>query len=125
MTRDDAVAFAAEWAEAWNERAVDRVLGYFSEDVTFTSPAAMAVVGAGTVRGKTALRAYWTGAMGRIGSLRFAVDRVMWDVVTRELAIIYVSSVNGQGKRVSENLTFGPDGLVVSAEVFHGVSVAP
>jgi ketosteroid isomerase-like protein len=45
MTRDEAVAFAAEWADAWNQRAVERVLGYFSEGVTFTSPTAMAVVG--------------------------------------------------------------------------------
>jgi hypothetical protein len=123
MTRDDAVAFAAQWADAWNELAVDRVLGYFSEDVTFASPTAMAVVGAGTVRGKAALRAYWSSALAHIGALRFVVERALWDDTTRELAIIYVSRVNGRAKRVSENLTFGPDGLVVSAEVFHGVSV--
>lgn len=125
MTRDEAVAFANGWAAAWNERAVERVLGDFSEHVIFTSPTAMAVVGAGTVRGKAALRDYWTRAMGRIGSLHFTVDRVMWDDVTRELAIVYVSNANGQAKRVSENLTFGSDGLIASAEVFHGVGVDP
>ena len=121
MTREEANAFAVEWAAAWNERAVERVLGRFSENITFTSPTALAVVGTGTVRGKAALRAYWTSAMSRIGSLRFAIDRVVFDPVTRELAIVYGSDIDGRTRRVSENLLFGSDGLILSAEVFHGM----
>lgn len=122
MTRYEATAFAADWAAAWNERDAERVLGYFREDCSFTSPTALAVVGVATVHGKAALRAYWAKALERIYSLRFEIDRVIWDAVTREIAIIYVSVVDGRRKRVSENLTFGPDGLVASAEVFHGVA---
>ena len=122
MTRDEARAFADEWAAAWNDRAVERVLSRFDDDVSFTSPTALAVVGIATVRGKQALRDYWNTALARIGSLRFAVDRVSWDPVSRELAIIYVSDT-GRKKRVSENLVFGANGLVVSAEVFHGVEL--
>ena len=120
MTRNEARALADEWAAAWNDRAVERVLSRFDDDVSFTSPTALAVVGAATVRGKQALRDYWTTALARIGSLRFAVDRIAWDPDSRELAIIYVSDT-GRKKRVSENLGFGANGLVVSAEVFHGV----
>jgi len=122
MTRDEARAFADEWAAAWNDRAVERVLSRFDDDVSFTSPTALAVVGVATVRGKQALRDYWNTALARIGSLRFAVDRVSWDPLSRELAIIYVSDT-GRKKRVSENLVFGANGLVVSAEVFHGVEL--
>jgi ketosteroid isomerase-like protein len=122
MTREESVTFAHQWASAWNEMAVERVLAHFTEDVVFTSPTAAAIVGAGTLRGKEALRAYWTKALERHASLHFAVDRVVWDPTTRELAIIYLSHTAGGKRRVSENLTFGPDGLVVSAEVFHGVS---
>jgi steroid delta-isomerase len=121
MTREQAVTFANEWAAAWNARAVERVLSHFSDDVTFRSPTALAVVGVATVQGKAALRAYWMKALERIGSLHFTVDRVAWDAAARELAIIYVSDVDGRAKRISENLTFGTDGLVVSTEVFHGV----
>jgi len=121
MTRYEATAFASDWAAAWNERDAERVLGYFREDCTFTSPTALAVVGVATVRGKTELRAYWSKALERIGSMRFEIDRVIWDAATREIAIIYVSDVDGRRKLVSENLTFGPDGLVASAEVFHCV----
>jgi ketosteroid isomerase-like protein len=122
MTREDAMSFAASWAAAWNERHVERVLSFFSDDIAFVSPTALAVVGTATVRGKAALRHYWEIAMSRIGSLRFTIDRVVWDAATRELAIIYVAEIDGRGKRVSENLTFGTDGLVISAEVFHGVT---
>ena len=122
MTRSEAERFAADWAAAWNERAVETVLEHFHQDVTFTSPTALAVVGAATVRGKDALRAYWTTALARIGSLRFTVDRVLWDPERRELAILYTSQIDGKAKRVSENLIFDADGLVQAAEVFHGVT---
>jgi hypothetical protein len=46
----------------------------------------------------------------------------MWDPASRELAIIYDSNIDARHRRVAENLTFGLDGLVVSAEVFHSVT---
>jgi hypothetical protein len=122
MTRESCERFAARWAEHWNRRDVEGVLAHFHEDVVFTSPTALAVVGSPAVRGKDALRAYWTTALGRIESLRFIVDRIVWDPTTRELAIVYTSTINGAAKRVSENLTFDGHELVVSAEVFHGVA---
>jgi hypothetical protein len=124
LTREFAETFAAQWAEAWNGRAVEAVLEHFHDDVVFTSPTALAVVGSPIVRGKPALRAYWTAALSRITSLRFTLDRVVWDPARRELAIIYTPDIDGQSKRVSENLTFDEHGQVVSAEVFHGVPVA-
>ncbi len=111
-----------DWAAAWNARDIERVLKLFSEDITFVSPTALAVTGAATVRGQAALRAYWSLAMSRIGSLKFTLDRVVWDAATRELAIIYVSDIDGKTRRVSENLTFSENGLVSSAEVFHGIT---
>lgn len=121
MTREISETFAVQWAEAWNRRAIEVVLEHFHEDVIFISPTALAVVGSPVVRGKNALRAYWTAALARVTSLRFTVDYVLWDPVRRELAIIYTSHTDGKSKRVSENLTFNEFGEVVSAEVFHGV----
>ncbi|MDE3244220.1 MAG: nuclear transport factor 2 family protein [Nitrospirota bacterium] len=121
MTRDEAEAFAVCWAEAWNVRAVETVLEHFHQDVVFTSPTAFAVVGSPIVRGKEALRAYWTAALARVSFLRFTVDHVLWDPVRRELAIIYTSEKDGQTKRVSENLRFNECGQVVAGEVFHGI----
>jgi len=121
MTHETCEAFAARWAEAWNRLDIEAVLEHFHEDVIFISPKALAVVGTPSVRGKDALRAYWTAALARVNSLRFTVDRTLFDPVRRELAIIYTSDINGEAKRVSENLTFDEHGQVVSAEVFHGV----
>jgi hypothetical protein len=109
------------WAEAWNRRDVEAVLAHFHDDVLFTRPTALAVVGSASVHGKQALRDYWNTAMGRITSLRFTVDRALWDPRRRELAIIYSADIEGKSRRVSENLTFDESGLVTSAEVFHGV----
>jgi len=97
------------------------VLEYFADDVEFTSPTAASVVGRFTVQGKEALRTYWATALSRIGSIQFTLDHVVWDAHSRELAIIYTAHIDGRSRRVSENLTFGPDDLVVSGEVFHGV----
>lgn len=120
MRREEAQAFAERWAAAWNERDVEVVLAQFDDEVRFTSPTALAVIGDSTLCGKQALRHYWNTALARIASLRFSVDRVLWDADTRELAIIYDAEIDGRTRRVSENLIWGADGLVVSAEVFHG-----
>ncbi|HZM49688.1 MAG TPA: nuclear transport factor 2 family protein [Vicinamibacteria bacterium] len=122
MTTDDARTFAARWAQAWNSRDIDQVLAHFHDEVVFTSPTALAVMGTPTVRGKESLRAYWTTALSRLTSLRFTVDRVVWDSDSRELAIIYTSETDGKARRVSENLVFNSAGEVVVAEVFHGVA---
>lgn len=63
--------------------------------------------------------------MTGIASLRFVVDRALWDAERRELAIIYTASIDGRVKRVSENLTFGTGGKIVAAEVFHGIPGDP
>ena len=122
MTSDDARGFAAQWAEAWNSRNIEQVLAHFHDEVEFTSPTALAVMGIPTVRGKASLREYWTKALARLASLRFTVDRVVWDPDSRELAIIYTSETDGKTRRVSENLRFNAAAQVVVAEVFHGVA---
>jgi ketosteroid isomerase-like protein len=122
MTRDDAQRFAVRWAQYWNEGDVEKVLAHFGDDTVFTSPTAAEIVGTAVVRGKDALRAYWTTALQRIGSVHFSVDHVLWDETRRTLAIIYTAKMSGRARRVSENLQFGSDDLIVAAEVFHGVA---
>lgn len=122
MTRDEAQHFASRWAEHWNQGDVEKVLAHFSDDTIFTSPTAAEVLGTAVVRGKDALRAYWTTALKRIGPVHFSVDHVLWDETRRELAIVYTAKMAGRSRRVSENLRFGSGDLVVAAEVFHGVA---
>ena len=120
-TRTDAEKFAVDWAQAWNRRDVEAVLAHFRDDIIFASPTALAVTGSSVVHGKDALREYWTKALARTGSIEFRVIRVLWDAASRELAIIYLAAIDGRSGTVSENLIFDQDGLVATAEVFHGV----
>lgn len=122
MTREEAEAFAEDWAAAFNNRDVERILNLYDDDVLFISPRAAAVVGESAVRGKQALRAYWNHALSYVDSLTFVIDRVLWDATAQELVIVYLSDINGNKQQVSENLRFGPNGLIVQTEVFHGVA---
>lgn len=117
----DPEGFAREWAEAWNARDLDRVLRHFEADVVFSTPKALDAVGRPTVRGVTELRGYWEKALSRITSLRFSVERVVWDGARRELGIVYDREVNGVRDRALELLQFGAAGRVTSGEVLYGV----
>jgi ketosteroid isomerase-like protein len=120
VTRAQAERLAREWIDAWNRRDIEPVLAMYADDLSFTSPTAFEVTGAPTVRGKAALRTYWRAALARIGSLRFSLDRISWDDDGQELGILYTSEIDGQPKKVMELFRFGPDGLAVATEVFHG-----
>ncbi len=60
-------AFAEQWVQAWNAHDVEAVLAHFADDVVFTSPVAARVLPetGGVVRGKDALRDYWTTALAQ------------------------------------------------------------
>jgi ketosteroid isomerase-like protein len=73
MEQDEAAAFARTWVEAWNDHDVEAVLRHFADDVVFTSPTAARVVpgSGGVIRGKPALRSYWTEALRQNPELHF------------------------------------------------------
>ncbi|WP_042434405.1 nuclear transport factor 2 family protein [Streptacidiphilus anmyonensis] len=74
MDRESIERFVNSWASAWNTHDVEAVLAHFAEDVVFSSPVAARVLGSdGVVRGKDALRAYWTEALTLVPDLRFEV----------------------------------------------------
>lgn len=102
--------FVEGWVQAWNAHDLDAVLAHFADDVTFTSPVAAQLLDGsdGVIRGKAALREYWTEGLRRIRDLRFEV--VGTYVGVRTLVIHYR---NQKGGLVNEVLTF--DGPLVVA----------
>ena len=60
---------------AWNAHDIEAVLGHFHDDVLFTSPVAARVLPetGGVVRGKDALRHYWTTALKSLPDLHFEI----------------------------------------------------
>lgn len=106
----DPQTFAADWADAWNARDIEAVLAHFDEGVVFTSPVASHLIEGsdGVLRGKAALRSYWTTALPLIPDLHFEVVAVYAGVDT-----LVINYRNQRGGLVNEVLTFdGP--LVVS-----------
>jgi ketosteroid isomerase-like protein len=109
MTLPDPQVFAQEWVAAWNAHDLDTLLAHFAEDVVFTSPvAAQLLPGSdGVIRGRAALRAYWTEGLRRIPDLRFEVVAIYAGVDT-----LVINYRNQKGGLVNEVLRFEA-GLVV------------
>ena len=105
MDQTEAQAFAEQWVSDWNAHDVDALLAHFTDDVVFTSPVAIRVLGGdGVVRGKEALRRYWSEGIRLIPDLRFEVLAVYLGIST-----LVINYRNQAGGVVSEVLTFdGP-----------------
>jgi steroid delta-isomerase len=119
-SHDDMRSFAAGWIENWNRRDIDAVLSHFADEAEFISPIARDTVGESVLRGKERISAYWRAALGRIGSLRFDLDHVIWDALRRELTVIYVADLGGRRRRACEIMTFDTDGRQIRGEAFYG-----
>ena len=118
MATPDPLTFAEQWLSAFNAHDIEAVLSHFADDVVFTSPVAARVVPetGGTVRGKAALRAYWTVALQRVPDLHFDLLGVYAGMDT-----IVINYRNQVGGLVCEVLTFA-DGLVITG---HGTYRTP
>ena len=105
----DVVAFSERWVRNWNAHDVEAVLDDFHDDAVFSSPVAAKLLPEthGVVRGKTALRQYWTAAIERIPDLRFSVEGVYQGVDT-----IVINYRNQNNALVNEVLAF-QDGVVI------------
>ena len=121
MDNAQAQEFAAEWLAGWNAHDLDRILGHFAEDVTFSSPIAAQLLGGdGVLRGKPALRAYWEVGLRRIPDLRFELVDVY--VGVNALVINYR---NQKGGLVNEVLVLRDDLVVEGHGTYLGTDTNP
>jgi len=109
MTEAQARALAHEWIEAWNAHDLERILTHYADDVVLTSPVAAERLGdpSGTVRGKAALRDYFTQGLAKLPDLKFTLDRVFSGVNS-----VVLEFHTSDGRHVAEFMAFGPDGMV-------------
>jgi ketosteroid isomerase-like protein len=81
---------------------VDALLEHFTDDVVFTSPVAVRIFGGdGMIRGKEALRKYWSEGVRLIPDLHFEVLALYVGIST-----LVINYRNQAGGVVSEVLTF-------------------
>ena len=105
MDYSQAQAFAEQWVADWNTRDVDALLKHFTDDVVFTSPVAVRLLGCdGVIRGKEALRKYWSAGVRLIPDLRFEVLAVYVGIST-----LVINYRNQDGGVVCEVLAFDGD----------------
>ena len=106
MSTPEPGLFAKDWSAAWNSHDVEAVLTHFHDDVVFTSPVAAELVpgSAGVVRGKAALRQYWTTALTALPELRFEVVGVY-----QGQSVLVINYRNERGRLVNEVLEFDGD----------------
>jgi ketosteroid isomerase-like protein len=101
--------FAADWIDAWNSHDLERVLSHYEDDVVLTSPRMRLILGKaeGTLRGKAALRNYFTLALEKLPNLKFTLTRVFSGVDT-----VVLEYRSDDGRHAAEFMAFGKSGLV-------------
>ena len=106
----EARRFAEIWIADWNSRDLERILSHFSEEIEFTSPKIIRIMGdpSGRLKGKDCLRAYWSRGLELNPSLHFELIDVTSGVDS--VCIHYRSS----GRIATEWMKFDSDGKVVS-----------
>lgn len=108
MDADAAARYVERWEAEWNAHDLEALLSHYRDDVVFTSPVSVQVVGGdGVIRGKAALRAYWSEGFQRIPDLHFEVIDHYVGVDT-----LVINYRNQRGGLVAEVLTF--DGGLVA-----------
>ncbi len=95
--------FTIEWLDAWNAHDIDAILGHFHDDIVFSSPLAQRRIenSNGYVRGKDALRAYWTEGLARNADLHFTLEGIYLGVDS-----LVINYRNQSGRLVNEVLVF-------------------
>ncbi|HZR72125.1 nuclear transport factor 2 family protein [Bradyrhizobium sp.] len=108
----DLLKLAEEWIAAWNTRDVERVLTLYTDDSEMTSPyiVSLSFEPGGTLRGKDALRAYWTKALTLRPNLHFTLLETF--VGPDSVAVLYR---NDLGKQVCEYLRLDDGGKIRQA----------
>lgn len=104
--------FAKDWIESWNSHDLIRILAHYTDDFEMSSPVIVQIANApaGTLKGKKAIGAYWTKALGLIPDLRFELISTLVGV---DSVTLYYKGA--RGRLAAEVFHFGADGKVHKA----------
>jgi ketosteroid isomerase-like protein len=111
---------AQRWFTAFNAHDLEALLALYSDDAEHYSPKLKLrhPETQGRVRGKDALRTWWSEAFERLPSLHYEVTALTAD--DRQVFMEYIRHVVGE-----EDLSVGEvlviaDGVIVASRVYHG-----
>jgi hypothetical protein len=117
IERDDAVAAAREWLDAWNAHDPERVVAHFADDVVVYSPLAeqLRPESNGVLHGKEAVLSYYRDGLAASPGLRFTLVDVCTGV--DGITIVYR---NHRYVVVTEALILRDDGAASEVRVSYG-----
>ena len=94
MTKEFAKIFAVEWVEAWNSHDLEKILSFYTEDLTIETPMAVKLypLSHGFVSGKTELRKYWSIGLDKSPDLKFELIDLFIGVNSVSLHLFNLSS---------------------------------
>ncbi len=74
-----ALHFAEDWIASWNSHDLERILAHYAQDFEMSSPLIVQLMDepSGTLKGKSAIRAYWAKALVRLPDLHFDLTAVL------------------------------------------------
>lgn len=109
ISREQALAFANEWMEAWNTHDLPRVLKHYTDDFEMSSPLMiqMGLSETGTLKGKQLIGEYWQKGLAKYPDLHFKIIDVLSSVNS---VIIYYHTINN--KLSAELFIFNDQGKV-------------
>jgi len=116
VTKAQAQALAKEWIEAFNNHDLERILSHYADSVELKSLLVTKLLNdpAGTIRGKLALRSYFSKGLAAAPDLRFELLDVFAGVSS--VAVYLRSSVRGLQLEVME---LDADGRIARILVHH------
>ena len=101
--------FAQDWIDAWNSHSLDRILAPYDDDAVLSSPVALQRFGGdGTLRGKPALRDYFSRGLQAYPDLRFDLIETLWG--TETIVVLYRN--NHRGSKTAEVMLLNPAGKI-------------
>ena len=91
IEREWAMNFAREWIDAWNSHDLERIFSHYTEDFEMSSPLIVerGYEPSGTLKGKAAVRPYWSKGLTVEPPIRFELLNVLASV--RSITIYYRS----------------------------------
>jgi ketosteroid isomerase-like protein len=117
LTGEWARQFAKDWVNAWNAHDLDAILSHYADSVMLTSPVAARLLNdpSGNVRGKAALRAYFSKGLEAFPNLKFELVDVMWG-----LSSVVLYYTNQRGTKSGEFMEIDGVGKVMRVVANYG-----
>lgn len=115
MDRTEALKFAEEWIASWNSHDLDRILDHYEDDFEITSPLIREIANEplGMLKGKAAVREYWSKAL-EINPAHHVELRHVY-IGVNSITIVY-SGTRGMSAEV---LMFAPSGKIARVYAHH------